>query len=129
MSYSALNTLDYTNAADVRIKSDVLHLLTIEPSLKFITNLNNGWQPYIGVSFVGNIDMGGKVKANDVVLPDVSAKPYIKYGIGTRKTWKDKFSGFLQAYVTNGGRTGVGLQAGFDWLFDTRKKKTKNESL
>ncbi len=124
ISYSMFNTLDYTNAEGVKIKSDVLHLFTFEPGIKFIANLDNGWQPYIGVSFVDNIDMGGEVKANNVVLPEVSVKPYVKYGLGIRKKWKDSFSGYAQAYVTNGGRTGVGLQAGFSWLFDIRNPFT-----
>ncbi len=113
MSYSFVNTFDYTNAAGVRINSDPLNAIHIEPGLKFIGNLKNGWQPYAGVSFVWNIMDKTQFKANDVSLPELSVKPYIKYGVGVRKTWGERLTGFLQAFVTNGGRDGVGLQGGF----------------
>ena len=51
--------------------------------------------------------------ANNVSLPELSVKPFVKYGIGVRKTWGDRCTGFAQAYFTGGGRNGVGLQAGF----------------
>ncbi len=127
LSYSMFNTLDYTNSANVKIKSDILHMLSFEPGVKFIANLGNGWQPYLGVSFVSNFDMGGEVKANDVILPEVSVKPYVKYGVGVRKIWKDRFAGFVQAYLTNGGRNGIGLQFGFDFLFDWDELFRKNK--
>ena len=113
MAYSFVNTFDYTNAAGVRINSDPLHALTVEPGVKFIGNLKNGWQPYLGVSVVWNIMDKTEFQANDVSLPELSVKPFVRYGIGVRKTWGERFSGFLQAYFTSGGRNGVGFQAGF----------------
>ena len=53
--------------------------------------------------------------ANNVSLPDLSVKPFVKYGIGVRKTWGERLTGFFQCYFTNGGRNGVGLQTGFRW--------------
>ena len=113
MSYSFVNTFDYTNSAGVSIDSDPLHAIQIEPGLKFIGNLKNGWQPYLGVSMVWNIMDKTQFQANNVSLPELSIKPFVKYGIGVRKTWGERCIGFLQAYFTNGGRNGVGLQAGF----------------
>ncbi len=115
MSYSFVNTFDYTNAAGVRIDSDPLHAIQLQPELKFIGNLKNGWQPYVSVAMVWNIMDDTKFKANDVSLPELSVQPYVKYGVGLRKTWGDRFTGFFQTYLTNGGRNGVGLQAGFRW--------------
>ena len=113
MSYSFVNTFDYTNAAGVRISSDPLNAIQIEPGVRFIGNLKNGWQPYAGVSVVWNIMDKTDFRANSVSLPEVSVKPYVRYGVGVRKTWGERLSGFLQAFITNGGRNGVGLQAGF----------------
>ena len=113
MSYSFVNTFDYHNAAGVGINSDPLHAIQLEPGLKFIGNLKNGWQPYLGVSVVWNIMDNTQFKANDVSLPSLSIDPFVKYGVGVRKAWGERFTGFLQAYFTNGGRNGVGLQAGF----------------
>ena len=75
MSYSFVNTFDYTNAAGVRIESDPLHAIQLEPGFKFIGNLENGWQPYTGVSVVWNIMDKTQFKANDTSLPELSVKP------------------------------------------------------
>ena len=115
MSYSFVNTFDYHNAAGVGINSDPLHAIQLEPGLKFIGNLKNGWQPYLGVSVVWNIMDNTQFRANDVSLPSLSVDPYVRYGVGVRKAWGERFTGFLQAYFTNGGRNGVGLMAGFRW--------------
>lgn len=116
MSYSFVNTFDYKNAAGVSINSDPLHAIQLEPGIKFIGNLKNGWQPYLGVSMVWNIMDNTQFMANDVSLPSLSVDPYVKYGLGVRKTWGERFTGFFQTYITNGGRNGVGLQAGFSWM-------------
>lgn len=113
LSYSFVNTFDYTNAAGVHMNSDPLNAIQVEPGIKFIGNLKNGWQPYAGVSVVWNIIDKTKFQANDVSLPELSVKPYVRYGVGVRKTWGEVCTGFLQAFITNGGRNGVGLQAGF----------------
>ena len=130
MSYTFVNTFDYRNSAGVRIKSDPLHAIQVQPEVKFIGNLNNGWQPYGSVAMVWNIMDDTKFKANDVSLPELSVKPFVKYGIGVRKAWGERFTCFLQTYITNGGRNGVGLQAGFTWTFgktgpNTNSKKSK----
>lgn len=115
-SYTMVNTFDYTNAAGVRIKSDPLHAIQIEPGIRFIMNTESGWQPYIGLSGIWNIMDKSKFTANDVMLPELSVKPYAKYGLGLRKKWGERCTGFFQAFFTNGGRNGVGLQAGFKWF-------------
>ncbi|MBQ3312000.1 hypothetical protein IJG72_07980 [bacterium] len=129
MSYSFVNTFDYTNAAGVRIDSDPLHAIQLQPELKFIGNLKNGWQPYASVAMVWNIMDDTKFKANDVALPEMSVKPYVKYGLGVRKTWGERLTGFFQTYLTNGGRNGVGLQAGFTWALGKDPSKTSDAKL
>ena len=124
MSYSFINTFDYTNAAGVSIDSDPLHAIQLEPGIKFIGNLKNGWQPYLGVSMVWNIMDKSHFTANDVSLPDLSIDPFVKYGIGVRKSWGERFTGFFQTYVTNGGRNGVGLQGGFRWALGKAQPNT-----
>lgn len=113
LSYSFVNTFDYTNAAGVRMNSDPLNAIQVEPGIKFIGNLKNGWQPYAGVSMVWNIMDKTNFHANNVSLPELSVKPYVRYGVGVRKTWGEVCTGFFQTYFTNGGRNGVGLQGGF----------------
>ena len=115
MSYTFVNTFDYTNKAGVRMNSDPLHAIQIAPGIKFIGNLKNGWQPYLGVQMVWNLLDDTKFMANNVSLPDLSVKPYVQYGIGVQKRWGERFTGFFQTMIRNGGRNGVALTAGFRW--------------
>lgn len=115
MSYTFVNTFDYTNKAGVRMNSDPLHAIQIAPGIKFIGNLKNGWQPYLGVQMVWNLLDDTRFMANNVSLPDLSVKPYVQYGIGVQKRWGERFTGFVQTMIRNGGRNGVALTAGFRW--------------
>ena len=124
LSYSLINTFDYTTSTGVRLKSDPLHTIQLEPSVKVIGNIGT-WQPYASVSMVWNVLNDTKVTADDVALPEVSVKPYVKYGVGVQKKWADKFTAFGQAYVTNGGRNGVGLQAGLRIALGDETTKSK----
>ena len=85
LSYSFVNTFDYTNAAGVKMNSDPLNAIQVEPGIKFIGNLKNGWQPYAGISVVWNIMDKTNFHANNVSLPELSVKPYVRYGVGVRK--------------------------------------------
>ncbi len=115
LSYTFVNTFDYTNAAGVRIKNDPLHAIQIAPGVKFIANTKNGWQPYIGVNMIWNLLDKSKVSADDVRLPEMSIKPYVQYGVGVQKRFKDRYMAFGQAMIQNGGRNGISLTAGFRW--------------
>ena len=115
LSYTFVNTFDYTNAAGVRINADPAHSIQLNPSIRFITNTKTGWQPYASVGMVWNVMNENKVTANDVRLPEMGMKPYVEYGVGVQKNWKDRFTAFGQAMLRNGGRTGIALSGGFRW--------------
>ncbi len=114
-SYSFINTFDYLYNNNVSINTSPLNALHIEPQIKMIGNFKDLFQPYLSVSVAWNVLDDTNFKANDVALPELSVKPYVRYGLGVQKRWKDKFGAFFQVYFTNGGRNGVGLQAGFRW--------------
>lgn len=122
LSYTFVNTFDYTNAAGVKIKNDPLHAIQIAPGVKFIANTKNGWQPYIGVNMIWNLLDKSKVSANDVRLPEMSIKPYVQYGVGVQKHFKDRYMAFGQAMIQNGGRNGISLTAGFRWAIGKEGK-------
>ena len=115
MNYTFVNTFDYTSASGVRIDSDPMHTFQINPSMRFIANLKNGWQPYASVGMVWNVLNSSKVKADDIILPKMSMKPYVEYGLGLQRSWADRFTAYGQAMVRNGGRNGVMLSAGMRW--------------
>ena len=126
LSYTFVNTFDYTNAAGVKIESDPLHTLQLNPSVRFIANLKNGWQPYASVGMVWNLLNQTDTTANGVSLPDMHVKPYVEYGIGVQKRWADKFTAFFQTMIRNGGRNGVALTGGFRWSIGKDPDTTVN---
>lgn len=54
-----------------------------------------------------------RFQANNVSLPDMSVDPYFQYGVGLQKRAVERFTGFGQAMVRNGGRNGIALSFGF----------------
>ncbi len=127
-SYSFVRTFNYTNSAKVRINSDPLNAIQLEPQLKLIGNFKHGWQPYAHLSGVWTMMDKSKYMANDVSLPELAIKPFAKYGFGLRKTFGDRASGFFQTFFTSGGRNGMGLQFGFRIQLGESKKQQKIKS-
>ena len=129
MSYTFVNTFDYTNAAGVKINPSPAHSIQLNPSIRFIANTKNGWQPYASVGMVWNVMNENKVTANAVRLPEMGMKPYVEYGIGLQKQWKDKFTAYGQAMVRSGGRNGIALTGGFRWAIgnDRNNEKVQHE--
>ena len=102
---------------------EILHAINIAPGIKLIGNLKNGWQPYVSVKMVWNIMDQTDFNANNVSLPEMSVKPYFQYGVGVQKRWGERFTGFGQVMLRNGGRTGVALSAGFRWAIGKNPSK------
>ena len=127
LSYTFVNTFDYTNAAGVRIDNDPLHAIQLAPGMKLIGNTKDGWQPYLSVSMVWNLMGKSDATANGVRLPQMSIKPYVQYGVGVQKRFKDHFMGFGQAMIQNGGRNGISLTAGFRWSLGKDKEKVETK--
>ena len=123
MSYSFVNTFDYTNAAGVRMKSDPLNAIQIAPGVKFIGNLKNGWQPYINLRMVWNIMDKTDFVAANTSIPDLSVKPYFEYGLGLQKRWGERFTGYGQVMFRNGGRNGLTMGFGFRWALGKAPSK------
>lgn len=112
-SYTFLNTFDYESSNGANITSEPLHAIQLSPGLKLISNMENGWQPYLSISMVWNFMDSQKFYANDVQLPQMSIDPYFEYGVGVQRRWGERFTGFGQAMLRGGGRNGVALQFGF----------------
>ncbi len=114
MSYTFVGPMnDYTLGSGVRIKNSNLNAIQLVPGVKFIGNLKNGWQPYLSFRMLWNIIDDSKVQAAYVNLPQTTVEPYCEYGVGVQKSYGERFTGFGQAMVRNGGRNGVALTFGF----------------
>lgn len=116
-AYLWVNTFDYVNAQNVVVKSDPVYSIQLIPGLKLTANLNDGWQPYIGVQQIWNIINASKFSPNDVSVGEISLKPYVQYGIGLQKSTGENFTGYIQATVRNGGRSGIILSLGLKRYF------------
>ncbi len=115
MNYSFINTFDYTNSAGLKIDSKPMHTIQLNPNIRFVINSESGWQPYSSVGMVWNLMNESKVYANNTALPEMSIKPYVEYGLGIQKLFKDNYSAYAQAMVRNGGRKGIAFTFGFRW--------------
>lgn len=115
MSYTMVNAFDYTNAGGVRITQDPLNVIELIPGVKLIANLQGGWQPYLGVNMTWNLMDKTKFYANDVALDRLSVDPFVEYGVGLQKRVGDRFTGYGQAMLRNGGRNGIALTMGWRW--------------
>lgn len=122
LSYTFVNTFDYTNAAGVSINGDPLHALQISPNVRFALNTKNGWQPYLTAGMNWNIMNDSQFTANMATLPDLSMKPYVQYGLGIQKTINDNFTAYGQVLLRHGGRNGIAANAGLKYIFGHESK-------
>src|SRR5574344_1721323 len=127
LGYMYSHTFDYMSANGARITDANLHVLQLNPTLKFIVNLHNKWQPYMQVGMVYNLMNECGVKANNVSLPSMTERSYVQYGVGVQKVFKDNFTEFGQAMIHNGGRNGISLTGGLKWALGKKKKKAKEK--
>lgn len=132
VAYTFVNTFNYTNAAGVKIESDPMHTIQVSPGIRLMANTPKGWQPYIAINMVMNFMDKSKVTADNIVLPGISSRPYVQYGLGVQKKYKEHFMAFGQAMFQSGGRHGVSLTAGLRWCIggdkDKHEKVQKNQN-
>ena len=115
-SYNYFHSQDwYTGFGDMNMNAGRLNGVNVAPGLNLIYGRET-WSLYATIQYMFNILGTSSGNAGNVVLPDVRMKrSYIEYGIGATKTWKDRFSAYLQITVRNIGRTGIGFQGGFSF--------------
>lgn len=127
LSYTFVNAFDYTNGAGIKVNSDPLHAIQVAPSVKFVMNTRNGWQPYASFGMMWNIMDDTNFTANNVSLPELSIKPYFQYGLGVQKLIGDRFTAYGQVMLRNGGRNGIAATFGGRYMLG--KEKSHNENI
>lgn len=116
LAYTYTYTPEYTTASNVNVTTKPLNALQIAPGIRLIKNLREEkGQVYLVGNFVYNVMDNTRFSANDVQLPELSIAPYIEYGIGYQRVWKDRLTGFFQTLLRGGGRNGVAFQFGLRW--------------
>jgi outer membrane autotransporter protein len=115
VAYSFIQTSDYTAATGAKINSTPIHLMTITPGVRIISDLPHGFQPYLGAYYNMFWANDAHFWANGTILPDVPVKNFWEYGVGVQKFFDERAIGFIQAMARSGGRTGVGMSFGLSW--------------
>ena len=127
LSYTFVNTFDYTNGAGVRIESDPLHAIQVAPNVKFIMNTEGGWQPYATVGFRWNIMDETNFTAAESTLPEMSVKPYVNYGFGIQRTINDRLTAYGQIMLRHGGRNGIAANFGGRYMLGSESDPNANK--
>ncbi|MBO5434212.1 autotransporter outer membrane beta-barrel domain-containing protein, partial [bacterium] len=127
LSYTFVNTFDYTNGAGVRIESDPLHAIQVAPNVKFIMNTEGGWQPYATVGFRWNIMDETNFTAAETTLPEMSIKPYVNYGFGIQRTINDRLTAYGQIMLRHGGRNGIAANFGGRYMLGSESDPNANK--
>ncbi len=116
-SFTYINPEDYTNAGGVHISGDGFYAVQLNPNLKFIMNMENGWQPYLTVGEVWTVGETSKIYANEYKLDELDLDPYTEYGIGVQKRWANERDAYVQVLGHSHGRDGILVNAGIRWNF------------
>ena len=102
----------HTDFGDMSMRANMLNGVNVAPGINFIYGRET-WSVYATVQYFYNILGYSTGRAGNVDLPGVEMRHgFLEYGIGVTKSWKDRFSGYLQIVLRNGGRTGIGFQGG-----------------
>ena len=90
--------------------------LQIAPGFKLVGNYG-GWQPYLLFDYTWPCIAKTVANVNNIGIPDLKLRSYVEYGAGLRKNIGERFTGYAQAVMRNGGRTGVSFQGGLTFKF------------
>ena len=105
----------HTNFGQMGMMSGMLNGVNVAPGLNLIWEKET-FSTYATIQYMYNVNQSVGGKAGNVYLPHVHMdRGYLQYGIGVNKTFTDRFSGYFQTVIRNVGRTGIGLQLGFNW--------------
>ena len=92
-----------------------LNGINVAPGLNVIYGRDD-WSVYLTAMYMYFINDKLNGSAGDIDLSNVRMRHgYAEYGIGATKNFKERFMGYSQVTVRNGGRTGVALQAGLTY--------------
>ncbi len=107
----------HTDFGQMGMMSGMLNGVNVAPGLNLIWEKET-FSTYATIQYMYNVNQSVGGRAGNVYLPHVHMdRGYIQYGLGINKKFTDRFSGYFQTVLRNVGRTGVGLQLGFNWQF------------
>jgi hypothetical protein len=99
------------------MNAGMLNALNVAPGVNFIYGRET-WSTYITTMYMYNINDQISGRAGGVDLPNLQMRHgWFEYGIGGTKQFKERFLGWGQFTIRNGGRTGVGFAFGLSYRF------------
>ncbi len=113
MSYTFADTFNFEDYNHNIYRTGLLNTIQVIPSIRAYANLKNEFKPFLIINMVLPYMASENISINNYALPGVSTYPYIEYGGGFQKKWKNESSGFLQLLIRNGGKMGVSVLLGF----------------
>ncbi len=97
------------------MSSGMLNGVNVAPGVNLIWQ-KKSFNIYLTAQMVYNIMGGVDGRAGNIDLGYVRMRhSYFEYGLGVSKNFKDRFGGFLQFVIRNGGRTGIGFSGGLQF--------------
>ena len=116
LAYTYTYTPTYNSAGGYKITSKPLNAGQVAPGIRLIKNFKEEkGQIYLLGSFVYNVLDKTSFSADGLELPQLSISPYIEYGVGYQRVWKERLTGFFQTVLRGGGRNGIAFQFGLRW--------------
>ena len=118
LSYTGLDTDDYTAKSGTKVDNKFMNVFTIAPELEVARDLGEGLNGYAKVSYKLFFYDNNKITADDVLMPAMSVKPYVEYGVGLTKDWSQEewnpkdLATFAEINRHDGGREGWDLNLG-----------------
>lgn len=101
-----------SNFGQISMNSGFLNGINIAPGLNVIYG-SETWSVYGSVQYMYFInDKLDGVVDNERMASIRMKYGYIAYGVGVVKSWKERFLGYLQITIFNGGINGIGFQGG-----------------
>ena len=115
LSYIFVNAENYNSKSGVRIKQNNLNSFQIAPSLKLSKAFKNNLLLSVKAKYVIELVNDLDVRADNILLPELTNDPFIEYGISLDKRIKDRFALNVELNRRDGGRHGWigGLNARF----------------
>lgn len=116
VSYNAFGAQNWgSNFGAMSMSTGMLNGINAAPGFNLIWQ-KKSFSLYATAQMVYNVMGSVNGRAGNIDTGNVRMKhAYFEYGIGAMKQLKDRFSGYLQITIRNGGRTGIGFQGGLNW--------------
>ena len=113
-----VNAESYKTTNDENIDSQNSNNIVIEPNIRAKWEIENGWQPYVLVGYVANMNDNVKVVSENKEFELDKIDGYLEYGAGVNKEFiSSPWTIYAQLTGRNGGRKGFVGNFGVKYKF------------